>query len=92
MTNKLKPSGYDIEGIGTLIHPDDIFPRRLEEFKKEGIVTPLYAIPAGFSLVPDEPTQLMLDAGLNAIGPNTHRLDRMKKYYKAMLKAAKGST
>ena len=46
--------------------------------------TKLYAIPEGYSLVPDEPTEAMFKAAWSA---NT-----LRTIYKAMLKAAKESS
>ena len=80
----IKPAGYMYDNSAVFgIH--DISSLTLEKRIKEGRVTPLYAIPEGYALVPIEPTEEMLKVYADtSIAP----ISTLSKHgYKAMLKA-----
>ena len=99
MSNKLKPDAYMHYFIGgyppdeyfedfELIKPCDLEVYPVENNDAEGVI-PLYIIPPGYTLVPDEPTEEMINAAWH-VRPKDMKGNR--ESYKAMLKAAKEQT
>ena len=96
MTDKLKPAAYLLtlsngeKELVTVKSYEDIC------YKEGAFDTPekeaLYIIPDGYTLVPDEPTEAMLETGVDALMSTEIVADRLViLIYKAMLKAVKES-
>ena len=84
--SELKPVAWSLEYNGTHVTADKSLAMSL---KADGVpVTPLYAIPDGYALVPVEPTESMIDAmaaSLAHSSPSTTWAEDAKKAYKAMI-------
>ena len=84
--SELKPVAWSLEYNGTHVTADKSLAMSL---KADCVpVTPLYAIPDGYALVPVEPTESMIDAmaaSLAHSSPSTTWAEDAKKAYKAMI-------
>lgn len=86
---ELKPVAWMWEHFGTRVTTNKKNAIDLEKFGVN--LTPLYAIPDGYALVPVEPTKTMIDAMCEVIaycGPESDYVEDAISTYKAMLSDA----